>query len=379
MVSADTTRIVRVITRLNIGGPARQALLLTRALEPDFTTTLLAGTPAADEGELGDPDVHPERVPLVRPPRPVDDLRALAAVRSVIQRDRPAIVHTHMAKAGTVARLAARSARRRPLLVHTFHGHVLEGYFSRAVAQGYVLAERALARATDALVAVSTEVRDDLLELGIGSPDRWHVIPLGLDLRAHAQVRGRSGALRERFGIADDVPLAGLVGRLVPIKDPEMTLRAVARVPGLHLAVVGDGELREQVRQRAAELGIADRTHLTGWVTDVPSVMADLDFAVLSSRNEGTPVALIEAAACARASIATDGGGVRSVVEHDVTGIVVPAGDDAALAEAMSALAGDAARRAAMGAAGRARSSRWSDERLVRDIAALYRGLLDQR
>lgn len=315
----------------------------------------------------------------MRPLAPATDARAVGAMRRVLAGVAPDLVHTHMAKAGTVTRTAARTLRHRPALVHTFHGHVLEGYFRPAVQRAFVEVERALARMTDVLIAVSPQVRDDLLDLRIGTPDRYRVIPLGLDLDAHRRVSAPSGALRAQLGLADDVPLVGCVGRLVPIKDVPTLLDAIAAVPDAHLAVVGDGELRAELEARSTTLGLERRVHFTGWWHDVPSLMADLDVVALSSRNEGTPVALIEAGACARAVVATDVGGVRSVVEDGVTGLVVPQQDPPALAGAISALLADPARRAAMGAAGRIASARFDQDRLVEDIRALYDEVLTSR
>lgn len=372
MVTAEPARVLRLITRLNIGGPARQALLLSRALADDYPTVLAAGTPPAEEGELSDAEVPVHRVPLVRPLHPRHDARALLAVRRLIRSSGAVLVHTHMAKAGTVGRLAAATVRPRPLTVHTFHGHVLDGYFSPAVQRGFVAAEQALARHTDVLVAISTEIRDQLLELGIGLPSQYRVIPLGLDLSRHLAVEGRSGALREHLRLAPDVPLVGVLGRLAPIKDHDTLLQAMAGVPGAHLAVLGDGELRGDLERRARELGIEGRTHFTGWWDDVPAAIADLDVVALSSRNEGTPVSLIEAAACGRPCAATNVGGVRSVVEHGRSGLLVPPGDPSSLADAVTRLLRDPRLRAHMGREARVGASRFAPGRLVRDIRELY-------
>jgi glycosyltransferase involved in cell wall biosynthesis len=368
--------VVRLVTRLNIGGPARHALLLSRGLADEFPTLLAAGRPPPAEGEMSDPAVEVVRVPLVRPVRPAADARALAATRRLLARHRPRIVHTHMAKAGLVGRAAALSLRPRPLTVHTFHGHVLSGYFSGPVQRAFVILERQLARRTDVLVAVSEQVRDELLDLGIGRPAQYRVIPVGLDLSAHLAVDEPSGALRSRIGVRPDVPLVGVLGRLVPIKDHPTLFEAVARTPGVHLAVVGDGERRAELEGRARALGVADRVHFTGWWSDVPAVLADLDVVALSSRNEGTPVALVEALAAGRPVVATDVGGVRSVVRDGVTGILVPPGDPARLAAGLSTLAHDPELRARMGAAGRADvPARFGQERLLADVRSLYREL----
>jgi glycosyltransferase involved in cell wall biosynthesis len=367
--------VLRLITRLNIGGPARQALLLTRALRPEFETLLVTGTPPPEEGELGDPEVEPHRASLVRPLSPRDDARAVQEVRRLIRDHRPALLHSHMAKAGTAGRLAARTSRHRPVTVHTFHGHVLEGYFRPAVQQAFLTVERALARCTDVLVAVSETTRDDLLAMGIGRPEQWRVVPLGLDLDRHFSTSGRSGALRQELGLGDDQPLVGLVGRLAPIKDPTVAIDAVAGLDGVHLAIVGDGELRDEVAAHVERRGLVDRVHLLGWRLDIPAVMADLDLAVLSSRNEGTPVALIEAAACGVPAVAADVGGVATVVVDGETGLLVPSEDPGALGEGIAALLADGGRRAAMGAAARVHARRFAADRLVDDVRELYRSL----
>lgn len=371
------TPVVRIITRLNIGGPARQALLLTRDMPEQFSTRLVTGTAPEEEGELTDADVALTRVSLVRPVRPHLDARAYRALSGILAGDRPAIVHTHMAKAGLLGRLAAFRSSGRPRTVHTFHGHVLEGYFGRTMNRAFLHMERTLAARTDVLVAVSEQTRDDLLRLGIGRPDQYRVVPLGLELHDHLKVAGPSGHLRAALGLGPEVPLVGVVGRLVPIKDHLGLLRAMVRLPDAHLAVLGDGPLRASLEVSAAELGVTARTHFLGWWSDIPGAMADLDVVALSSRNEGTPVALIEAGACARPVVASDVGGVRSVVEDGVTGYLVPAEDSAALAERLSELLGDPGRGRRMGEAGRTRvAARFGAQRLVGDMTDLYRQLV---
>jgi len=368
--------VVRLITRLNIGGPARQALLLTKRLAPDFPTVLAAGRPAASEGELRDPAVDVVGVPLVRPPSPAMDLRAFGAVRQLLREVQPRIVHTHMAKAGAIGRLAALRVSERPRLVHTFHGHVLEGYFARPVQRAFVEAERWLAARTDVLVAVSPEIRDELVELKIAPESRFQVVPLGLDLDPYLRVTQPSGKLRAALGIGADVPLVGIVGRLVPVKDHSTMLAAMNLLPGVHLAVIGDGELRSRLEAEVRQLGILDRVHFSGWWEDVPVAMSDLDVVALSSRQEGTPVAIIEALATARPVVATDVGGVSHVVTDGLHGYLVPPGDPQAMADRLGNLLGDPANRSRMGECGReAVRTRFGQERLVADIRVLYQEL----
>lgn len=297
------------------------------------------------------------RVPLVRPLDPKMDASAFVACRQLLSTRRPHVLHTHMAKAGTVGRAAALSLppRRRPRLVHTFHGHVLDGYFGKRQRDVFVAVERGLARFTDRFVAVSPEVRDELLDLGVGRPDQYRVVPLGLNLNDMLRVvpSSEGDALRLRIGLSPGTPLAVCAGRLVPIKDHTTLLRALVRVPGLHLALLGDGELRPELESLAVELGVGDRAHFVGWWSDMAAAMADADLVVLSSRSEGTPVVLIEALAAARPVVATDVGGTSFVVQHAKTGRLCPAGDPAALALAMRHVLEDPSGSAVMAAAGR--------------------------
>jgi len=368
--------IVRLVTRLNIGGPARQALLLTRELAASHPTLLAVGTPPPEEGELADPAVTPVRVPLVRAVRPIDDVRAALAVRRLLRDSGARILHTHMAKAGTVGRSVAATMSR-VSTVHTFHGHVLEGYFRPAIQRAFLTIERRLARRTDILIAISPEIRDELVDLRIGRESQYEVVRLGLDLSRHLVAQPADGRLRETLGLGADVPLVGIVGRLVPIKDHETMFDAIARLEGVHLAVLGDGELRPRLEARAAARGIADRVHFVGWWLDMPSALASLDIVALSSRNEGTPVALIEALACGRPVVSTDVGGVRSVVEDGRTGRLVAAGDGGGLARAIGEIFSSPDRGAVLGQRGRAHvRSRFGQDRLVREIAEIYDGLL---
>lgn len=367
------SHLVRLITRLNIGGPARQALLLTRELSPAYETTLVAGSPQPGEGEMLDAEVDVTRMPLVRPLSPVMDIRAFAAVRALLGSVRPELVHTHMAKAGAIGRLAALSIRPRPITVHTFHGHVLGGYFNPGLQRFFITVERALAKRTDALIAVSTEIKEQLLSLGIGEPERWHVIPLGFDLSGFLAVEGYDGGLRRELGIDQDTPLIGVLGRLAPIKDHPTLIRALSQIEGAHLAILGDGESRSELERTVTQLRIGDRVHFVGWKRDVAAAIADLDVVALSSRNEGSPVSLIEALACARPVVATNVGGVPSVVRDGETGYLVPPGDARALADRMRALLEDRERREWMGREGRKGvAERHRKSRLVADIGALY-------
>src|SRR5205085_11963517 len=233
-----------------------------------------------------------------------------------------------------------------------------------------------LARRTDALVAVSAEIRDALLDLGIGRPDQFRVIPYGLDLEPFLAVPRPTGVLRAQLGLGPEVPLVGIVGRLVPIKDVGTALAAIARLPGVHLAVVGDGELRPALEADVRRAGLGDRVHFTGWATDVASVLSDLDVVALTSRNEGAPFSLIEAAAVGRPVVATRVGGVPTVVVDGVTGFLAEAGDVVGIADHLARLLADDGLRTGVGQAARASVvGRFGRDRLLGEVRDLYASL----
>lgn len=379
-ISLERPAVLRAITRLNVGGPARQALLLTRELTSEFPTTLVAGRPEPLEGELSDPAVTVHEVSLRREIAPWTDLVSLRQLRRLVKSTRARLVHTHTSKAGTIGRLAALTVRPRPAIVHTFHGHVLDGYFGSVVGRAFLGVERFLARRTDALIAISPEIRDELLKMGIGQSNQIRVIPLGFELKPLLAVSERSMVLRESIDLDGDVFLIGILGRLVPIKDHRTLLEAMHRLPQVHLAIVGDGELRTELEELASELGVNERVHFTSWWMNVAEAISDLDIVVLTSRNEGTPVSLIEAAAAGKPVVATDVGGTRFVVEEGVTGLLVPPASPQALARAIKTLLDDPPLRAAMGQAARVRvQKRFNSARLLSDIRALYLDVLSAR
>jgi glycosyltransferase involved in cell wall biosynthesis len=340
--------VLQVCTHLQVGGPARHLDGLVRGLPPSFVTEVAAGTAPDVEVELPLP-VPVHDVPLVRRPSPARDRAALRRLDEVLAARRPALVATHTPKAGTLGRVAAWRSPSRPVTVHTFHGHLLDGSLSAPVRRAVLLTERRLARRTDALVAVSPEVRDELVDAGVGHPDRWHVLPIALDLDGFAPQVTTRGRLRARLGLDPGTPLVGAVGRLAAIKDLGVLLEAAARLSSaVHVVLVGDGPDRARLTDLAAELGIAERVHLVGWWDEVTEVYPDLDVVVLTSRNEGTPSALLEASAAARPVVATDVGGVGHVLGPG-GGWLVPTGSVAGVADAIRAALTDreeAARRA---------------------------------
>jgi glycosyltransferase involved in cell wall biosynthesis len=381
----ERTRVLRVIGRLNMGGPAHQAALLSgRRFHPDrYETLLVHGNLAPGEASLADlseaEGATMRFLPALRQSvDPLHDSRALLSLIRLARAFKPDIVHTHTAKAGFLGRQAALAVRPRPAIVHTYHGHVLEGYFGAAKARLYLELERALARVSDRLIGVSQATVEDLVRLGVAPPEKFSVLPLGLDLAPLAEPDAALGpASRAELGVGAGETLLVFVGRIVPIKRLDLLLRAFAQAresePRLRLAVVGDGDERPELERQAAGLGVAADVLFLGYRRELRPLFAAADVAVLSSDNEGTPVSLIEAAAAGLPAVATDVGGVREVVGEE-TGIVVPRGDAAALAGAIAEMAADPQRRERSGRAARQRAlSRYGAERLIGDIDALYR------
>jgi glycosyltransferase involved in cell wall biosynthesis len=380
--AGDDPLVLHAITRLNVGGPARLVLGTHRRIPMHgFRSHLAYGRTARHEAEL--PPVPPSTLlpSLTRDIRFGADVRALRATVRLIRTLRPDLVHTHLAKAGGLGRLAARVGER-PATIHTFHGHVLQDYFSALGNAVFARAERGLARRADALVAVSTSVRDELLAHGIGAPAQWHVVPIGIDL-ASVDADPDPAHARARLGLPLRGALVGCVGRLVAIKDHETLFRAMKIVvghrPDSTLVIAGGGDDRPRVESLAREL-LGDRVRLLGWVDDLRSLYAALDVVALTSVREGAPLALIEAQAAGRPVVATDVGGVADVVRHGRTGMLVPPRDHDAAARAIRDLLQDRDHARAMGAAAsRWARARFSEERMVGDLADLYREVLDRR
>jgi glycosyltransferase involved in cell wall biosynthesis len=362
-------------------------MLSGRRIDQDrFETLLVHGSLGAGEESMADlveregaeVEVVPSLGPALRPDR---DAAALARIAAIARRFRPHVVHTHTAKAGFIGRLAALGALRpRPVLVHTFHGHVLEGYFGPLRNRLYRTLERRIGRRTDCLVGVSQSTVNDLVRLGIAPPERFRVIPLGLDLEPFATPDEDAGReLRRELGVGEEEVVATFIGRLVEIKRADVLLRGFALADAgrsLRLLVVGDGELRSELEALARGLGIAERVNFLGYRRDLPSIAAATDIAVLSSANEGTPVSLIEAAAAGVPAVASRVGGVPDVVTP-AGGILFESGDADALGGALSRLAGDRALRVRLGAGAREHVlRRYSIQRLVGDVEALYEELL---
>jgi len=392
--SPGAIRVLRVIARLNMGGPALHVAYLSSGLrERGYETTLVAGDVGKGEESMA---YVADRLgvevttlhSLHREIAPTRDLVATMRLAQIMREQRPQILHTHTAKAGAIGRLAillAGKAARPPIVVHTFHGHVLRGYFGPLRGWVFRRLERLLARWTDVLVAVSPEVRDDLVALGVARPEKFAVIRLGIELeeRVHGSDDERA-ATRRVLGVPDGRFLVGWIGRMTGVKRTDDVLRAfrLLRDRGVDasLCMVGDGPDFERVLALAGELGIMRDCLFPGYQEEIGRFFGAFDVFVLPSGNEGTPVTAIEALASGCPVVATRVGGVPDVVRDGEDGYLVDVGAVEDLADRLARLAGDAGLRRRMGESGRARVvPRYGVGRLIDDVDRLYRDLLERK
>ncbi|MGH2787977.1 MAG: glycosyltransferase [Actinomycetota bacterium] len=374
-------RVLRIIARMNVGGPALQVTVLAEGLNPSrFESRVLVGNVGKGEGDYVDlraPKAPVRRVPgLGRAVNFLGDVRAFATIVGEIRRFRPHIVHTHTAKAGALGRVAAILTRV-PATVHTFHGHLLRGYFSPMLTRCVVHSERALARGTTRLVAVGRQVRDELLGAGIGSRDQYAVVPPGVGLRPTPE----RGSARALLDLPPDCPVVAYVARLAAVKRPDRFIDVAKRLaayrPNSIFLVAGAGELLDDMRARARPLD--SRIRFLGWRSDVENVYAASDVVVLTSDNEGMPVSLIEAAVAGRPAVSVRAGSAPEVVVDGVTGVITDASADD-IAGAVEMLLSDRDLSNRMGAAAAERARReFSATRLVADTERLYEEIAEQK
>ena len=384
------SRVVRIQSRICVGGPALHSIILTRGLSyaagSRYDTTLFGGR--LEDGESSMAAFAAQRgveinvVPSMgRAVRPGQDARAVADVARRIRAVRPSVVHTHTAKAGAIGRTAAM-LNRVPIIVHTFHGHIFDGYFSPRKTKLFVQVERSLARVTDVILSLSNQQREDLIEkYRIAPAEKVRVLPLGLELdRFRAIDRRDRGSLRRSLGLDQTTPLILAVGRIVPIKRFDLLIEAFKRLlphcPSAHLAIAGDGAPADKAGLEALAASVADRVHFLGWRRDQDVLYTDADVLALTSDNEGTPVTVIEAITSGVPVVATRVGGVEDIVSDEMGTLVRPG----AVEEIAAALKKSLDRPTSLREALRDRiATRFSHRRLVRDMTELYDELIDRK
>ena len=404
-------KVLRIIARLNVGGPARHVIWLTRGLEDDeFQSRLIAGTVPVGEEDMGyfasENGVEPIFISELSRELSIKDGISLFKIYREMSLFSPDIIHTHTAKAGTVGRAAAFLYRwftpgtfvgrpRRVAVVHTFHGHVFHSYYGVLKTRLFLMIEKVLARvATDRIVTISAQQLDEIHgRFGVGRPGQFAVIPLGIDLEAFSFSESDRKVLRDEIGAANDEIVVGFVGRLTEIKNLPLLIRSArlardksAGEPKIRFVVIGDGNVRATIEKLAQEDGVAAAFTFLGNRPDVAGLLPGLDIIALTSRNEGTPLSLIEAMAAGVPFISTAVGGVvdlaGSVVEERDNftickrGVLAEDDSDESFSAGLLYLAKSEKLRQSISIAGRVFvSEQYSKDRLVCDIRELYRGL----
>lgn len=407
-------KIVRIIARLNMGGPARHVVWLTAGLPaPEFETLLVTGTVPPGEEDMGyfaaRNQVEPVVIKQMSRELSPGDAVTLWKVYRLLCRERPDLVHTHTAKAGTVGRIAAFAYRwlrpgtligrpRQVRLVHTYHGHVFHSYYGPAKTRIFLAIERMLAWFTDRIVVLSQQQRTEIhRQFKVGRANQFDVVPLGIDLSPYLDGPNRRAKLRTELAAADDEILVGIVGRLTEVKNHELFLQAAAGYlaeqgdsgPMVRFVIVGDGHRRPVLEAEAERLQLGANLVFLGARDDPENFYPALDIVALTSRNEGTPLTLIEAMANARPVIATAVGGVVDLLgkppEDRPTGtaysvcdrgVSVPPGDVRAFSAGLAGLIDDPVLRDRLSTAGETFvKAEYNLARLLSDIANLYRTL----
>ncbi|OGG01221.1 MAG: hypothetical protein A3F83_16415 [Candidatus Glassbacteria bacterium RIFCSPLOWO2_12_FULL_58_11] len=379
-------KILRIIARLNIGGPALHVIILNSELDPEtYVSQLVTGRESPAEGNMNDLASEKGVVPIIidalgREIFFKEDIRALIKLIRLINREKPDIVHTHTAKAGTLGRIAAKLTDV-PIIIHTFHGHIFHSYFGSLKSKLFLWLERLLAKFTDVIITVGEQQRREIIEYRVAEPEKVVAVPLGLDLKPFINAKSDPNLLRDELGLNRNILLVGIVARLVPIKNHICFLEAarlvLERYDDARFLIIGDGELRKYLEQMTRELSLESRVIFMGFQHNLVKIYAGLDIVTLSSFNEGLPVALIEAMAAAKPVVSTNVGGVGDLILDGDNGLLVPSNDPAALAEAILFLLKNPDRRKMMGIAGRKKAYPLFDKnRLLLDIDRLYRKLL---
>ena len=375
-------RVMRIIARMNVGGPAVQVSGLMRGFNShDFDHRLFTGFCAADEADYLDTvatDVQTTRIEgFGRRVSLGGDVKAFLSLIAAIRSFKPHIIHTHTAKAGFLGRIASIVSLQPSIRVHTFHGHLLNGYFGPLKRRLVIIAEKVLAVFTHELLAVGDKVRQDLLAVGIGNSKKFGLMPPGLEI---GQLPNKKVS-QESYGLSTTKLQCAFIGRITQIKRPDRFLDVVSEIKrrgvGLEFFIAGDGELLDICRNRIASENLPVR--ILGWQSDIEKVLAVADMVVLTSDNEGTPLSLIQAGMAGLPVVTTRVGSVPEVVLDGTTGIITSL-DFHQIADALEKLVNNSDLRGNLGAAAKEFTlANFSVKRLVHDHEELYKNLLTSR
>lgn len=393
-------KVLRIINRFNLGGPTFNATYLTRHLPDDFEILLVGGekdeTEDSSEFIANQLGIEPVIIPEMR--REINfkqDRIAYRKIKNLIREFKPDIVHTHASKAGALGRRAA-AAEKVPVIVHTFHGHVFHSYFNKVKTAFYKYTERYLASKSTSIIAISERQKHELTKIHkICSPDKVTVIPLGFDLdkfQENAQTKRES--FRSKFGLEEDEIAVGIIGRLVPIKNHELFLKGAQKVLAntdkkIRFFIVGDGEERKRLQDLCSQLSLSYDTGIkpskqnvifTSWIKDIDWVNAGVDIVTLTSKNEGTPVSLIEAQAANKPIVSTRVGGIENIVKPNDTAILCDSNNMEQYSSALLEMIENESLRNQMSTNGwDFVKENFHYTRLVSDMAEHYHSLLNNR
>lgn len=394
-------KILRILNRFNLGGPTYNATFLTKYMAPEFETLLIGG----ERDETEESSLHiPHSLgiePLIieemkRPINPIQDYKAYQKIKSIIKEYKPDIVHTHASKAGFIGRIAAYNEGV-PVIIHTFHGHVFHSYFNSSTTVLFKILERYAASKSDAIIAISEKQKYELSQIHhICNEDKIAVIPLGFELEKFSEnTEEKRKSFRKHYNVADDEVVIAIIGRLVPIKNHSLFLEALKEVleksnRKIRAFIVGDGEDRKKIENKAAELGIdyvdalksKEKATLTftRWIKNVDWVNAGADIIALSSLNEGTPVSLIEAQASSKPIVSTAVGGIENVVIQGETALLSDKEDVSHFARNLLNLVENDELRLIMSRKGKDFVfEHFHYKRLIKDMSNLYHHLLSQK
>ena len=390
-------RVLRIINRLNLGGPTYNVAYLSKYLSPEFETLLVSGMKEESEESsefiLNQLGLKPLYIPeMKREVSLLDDINTYRKIKEIIQDYKPDIVHTHAAKAGALGRLAAASCKV-PVIVHTFHGHVFHDYFSPLKTKIFIEIEKKLSERSTAIIAISDKQKYELNEVYKVAPEnKTHIIRLGFDLgKFNENQEIKRSLFRKEYLIDEDEIVITITGRLVPIKNHHFFLNAINHIKDkitkkVRFFIVGDGELREDLIKHCNEIGLnytwfphnPTPVYLTftSWRKDIDLVNAGSDIITLCSNNEGTPVSLIEAQAANKPVLSTKVGGVENIISSE-TGLLVEKGDQKAFEENLLELINNQNLRSNLSKKGwDLMKNDYHYTRLVEDMRNLYKKLL---
>lgn len=383
-------KIINLLSRMNIGGPSVHAVLLTKYLnDKDFTSMLVSGILSEGEGDMSYlvdqyQIEHRTIKTLQREISPVDDVKAIIELYKLFKKEKPQIVHSNLAKAGMVGRLAAWLAGV-PVILHTYHGHVFSGYFSSFKTSIYILIEKYIALLSTKIISVSEMIKKDICSVyKITSEKKVAVIPLGFELEKMESLDQYRGTFRTRFSIPQDAPVIGIVGRITGIKNHELFVD-IANIllqqnRSIHFLIVGDGDLRKEIEEKVSILDIAENIHFTGWITETAKMYADLDMMLLTSKNEGTPVTVIEAMYYKIPVISSNVGGLSDLIDNTRTGFLINSlNAEDYIQDILKLVGSDLEREKMSQAAHEFIIDNFSINRLIADIRGLYTHLLKMK